>query len=140
MRFCIRWLLLILLAVAVAMGTACADGGILIGGYRDVMDGRVTPQDFQPSKPRLHDPSGYPAPAEDQASDAVQAAPAPEANPSPSAIEWICSNCGSRNNSNFCPNCGQARNWFCPECGAENVPTFRFCPNCGAQNPSGKVG
>ena len=106
MRLCIRWLLLVLLAVSVAMGTAFADGGIMIGGYRDVMDGRVTPQDFQPPKPRLHDPSGYPAPVESQASEAVQVAPTPEATPGLSANEWICPDCNSRNNSNFCPNCG----------------------------------
>ncbi|MBR4694770.1 MAG: hypothetical protein IKO94_01675, partial [Selenomonadaceae bacterium] len=52
--------------------------------------------------------------------------------------EWICSNCGTTNNSKFCSNCGTQRPaandstvWICNECGQEN--TGKFCSQCGRE-------
>ena len=152
MRISIRWLLPALLALALATGVALADGGILMGGYQDVINDRVTPQAYQPPEPRLHDPAGFPAPQE-QAPQAPQASQAPQAPQSPQAPqevsapeaapeapsgEWTCPRCGSANDGNFCPNCGLARQWLCPGCGRENPSDNNFCPNCGTPSPQGK--
>ena len=50
------------------------------------------------------------------------------------AEEWICSNCGKTNTTNFCTNCGQKHDvWLCPNCGEENSDAF--CGNCGTPRP-----
>lgn len=45
----------------------------------------------------------------------------------------ICKNCGSqiRNNTKFCPGCGQKVGLFCKNCGAEIKPGMKFCGICG---------
>ena len=64
----------------------------------------------------------------------------PSPAPAPAAIageEWICSSCGAKNSSRFCPNCG-ARNpavrSACENCGwgpASGQSMPKFCPECG---------
>ena len=50
------------------------------------------------------------------------------------AEEWICSNCGKTNTTNFCTNCGQKHDvWLCPNCSEENSDAF--CGNCGTPRP-----
>ncbi len=52
---------------------------------------------------------------------------------------WTC-NCGSVNNTKFCPSCGQKRPEqpkaaFCGECGyrlSDAESSAKFCPNCGS--------
>ena len=142
MKFTMRWLLPALLALALVTLSALADGGVFIGSYQDVMNGRVSPQAYQPDEPRVHDPASCPAPQETESGTASeelgQDAPTQEASADPSSGEWICSRCGSINDNNFCPNCGQSRNWICPNCGFENVPNNKFCPDCGTPKPRGK--
>lgn len=56
-------------------------------------------------------------------------------NPQPNtAGEWLCE-CGSKNTSNFCGNCGgkkpESKKRFCTECGNEAEDNAKFCQNCG---------
>ncbi len=47
------------------------------------------------------------------------------------AGEWVCSNCGKTNTTNFCTACGMKHDtWICPNCGTENEDAF--CGNCGS--------
>ena len=57
--------------------------------------------------------------------------------------EWICSNCGTKNNANFCTNCGNKRpeEIICPNCG-EKYPLssgVRFCGKCGTKLQSDTI-
>ena len=47
--------------------------------------------------------------------------------------EWICSECGQTNTTNFCIGCGAEKNTalVCPNCGAEIESNFVFCGSCG---------
>ena len=49
---------------------------------------------------------------------------------------WVCPQCGTTNNGNFCNNCGTKRpsiGWTCPTCGTQNEGNF--CSNCGGKKP-----
>lgn len=49
--------------------------------------------------------------------------------PLPETTEWICADCGNKNNTLFCVNCGKARpEWICV-CGQTNISMF--CGHCG---------
>ena len=58
--------------------------------------------------------------------------------------EWICSNCGTKNNANFCTNCGNKRpeEIICPNCGEKYSLSsgIRFCGKCGAKLQSDTIG
>lgn len=66
---------------------------------------------------------------------APQQAPTPSAQSDPDA--WTCE-CGSRNTTSFCPECGKpkpaAATTTCPACGWQGAPS-KFCPNCGEKLP-----
>ena len=77
---------------------------------------------------------------------AAEATPAPDAEAGESAPAdafWTCT-CGSLNDYNFCPECGQKKpeptpapvadgSWTCT-CGTVNAS--KFCPECGAKKPA----
>ncbi len=53
-----------------------------------------------------------------------------------SASGWVCPQCSTTNNGNFCNNCGTKRpstGWTCPTCGTQNEGNF--CSNCGGKKP-----
>jgi len=52
--------------------------------------------------------------------------------PAPATNSWTCA-CGSVNQGNFCPNCGEGKTLKCANCGWEAKDGTRpnFCPNCG---------
>ena len=48
---------------------------------------------------------------------------------------WVCDECGTKNQTNFCGNCGAKKpdeKWIC-ECGSVNEAIY--CPNCGKRKP-----
>lgn len=48
---------------------------------------------------------------------------------------WVCDECGTKNETNYCGYCGAKRpekKWIC-ECGSENEAIY--CPNCGKRKP-----
>ncbi len=52
--------------------------------------------------------------------------------------EWVCPTCNTKNNGNFCTECGQAKpaekeGWICPSCGKINEGNF--CSECGEKRP-----
>ena len=53
---------------------------------------------------------------------------------------WTCS-CGSVNQLNFCPKCGNQRpmstTWYCPVCATPSA--FNFCGHCGCPRPQASV-
>ena len=54
---------------------------------------------------------------------------------------WLCPQCGSSSQRNFCPQCGCKKpggSWHCSACGTENQG--RFCTNCGAKKPEQEEG
>ena len=57
--------------------------------------------------------------------------------PAYAADTWTCPNCSSKNNDNFCPDCGTKKPEAlkCKGCGytPEAGANFKFCPSCGLE-------
>lgn len=49
--------------------------------------------------------------------------------------DWICHNCGSSNNGNFCEECGTKRmeEKICKKCGAKLEDDQKYCEECGTK-------
>ena len=49
--------------------------------------------------------------------------------------DWICPNCGSSNNGNFCEECGNKRpeEKVCKKCGAKLEDDQKYCEECGTK-------